>query len=182
MRLKVLGAVVCAATALASAPEADVYPIDCAILLCLGGGFPASAECAAAKLEMIRRVTPWPIEPPLQLWNCPMTGAGMPPLPIMGADGLTPDVRQFRDGIEIYHVNYNASRNSGGVDVSDSTQRGSYDADGNFIWTSRSLPSAPSWVRDAAGYRLSEQPLRARGIAVLTRDYNGETQTEWVTY
>ena len=48
MRLKVLGAVVCAATALASAPEADAYPIDCAILLCLGGGFPASAECAAA--------------------------------------------------------------------------------------------------------------------------------------
>ncbi|MDP2079426.1 MAG: hypothetical protein U0934_09190 [Pseudotabrizicola sp.] len=48
------------------------YPADCAILLCLAGGWPASAECTHARAVFIRRITPWPIEPPLQIWNCPM--------------------------------------------------------------------------------------------------------------
>jgi hypothetical protein len=51
---------------------AAAYPVDCAILLCLSGGWPASAECAHARAVFIRRITPWPIEPPLQIWNCPM--------------------------------------------------------------------------------------------------------------
>ena len=55
--------------------ETHAYPIDCAILLCLAGGFPPSAPCASARAEMIRRITPWPIEPPLQLWRCPMRTA-----------------------------------------------------------------------------------------------------------
>lgn len=106
MKLKILGAAACAA-ALASAPKADTsYPIDCTILLCLAGGFPASTECTQAKVEMIRRVTPFPIEPPLQLWNCPLRASGLPPLPSMGSDGLTDEIRSFRDDIEIYHVNY----------------------------------------------------------------------------
>ncbi|MCA0849943.1 hypothetical protein [Salipiger thiooxidans] len=54
---------------------ARAYQIDCAILLCLSGGWPASAPCAAAKAEFIRRITPWPIEPPLQIWRCPMHAA-----------------------------------------------------------------------------------------------------------
>lgn len=48
------------------------YPVDCAILLCLAGGWPASAECSHARAVFIRRITPWPIEPPLQIWRCPM--------------------------------------------------------------------------------------------------------------
>lgn len=52
--------------------RAQAYPIDCAILLCLSGGWPASAPCARAKAEFIRRITPWPVEPPLQIWRCPM--------------------------------------------------------------------------------------------------------------
>lgn len=58
-------------TTAAVAPAA-AYPVDCAILLCLAGGWPASAECAHARAVFIRRITPWPIEPPLQIWNCPM--------------------------------------------------------------------------------------------------------------
>ena len=54
-------------------PEpAEAYPVDCAILLCLSGGWPASVECARARAVFIQRITPWPIEPPLQIWNCPM--------------------------------------------------------------------------------------------------------------
>jgi hypothetical protein len=56
----------------AAVSPAAAYPVDCAILLCLAGGWPASAECAHARAVFIRRITPWPIEPPLQIWNCPM--------------------------------------------------------------------------------------------------------------
>ena len=52
--------------------KAQSYPIDCAILLCLSGGWPASVPCARARAEFIRRITPWPVEPPLQIWRCPM--------------------------------------------------------------------------------------------------------------
>jgi hypothetical protein len=58
--------------------KAQSYPIDCAILLCLSGGWPASIPCARARAEFIRRITPWPVEPPLQIWRCPM--GGMRPL------------------------------------------------------------------------------------------------------
>lgn len=51
---------------------AAAYPVDCAILLCLAGGWPASIVCTRARAVFIRRITPWPIEPPLQIWNCPM--------------------------------------------------------------------------------------------------------------
>lgn len=52
--------------------RAQTYPIDCAILLCLSGGWPASVPCARARAEFSRRITPWPVEPPLQIWRCPM--------------------------------------------------------------------------------------------------------------
>ncbi|SPJ31333.1 hypothetical protein [Falsiruegeria mediterranea] len=65
-------------TSFSQEAEAQTYPIDCAILLCLSGGWPASAPCARARAEFIRRITPWPVEPPLQIWRCPM-GASFDP-------------------------------------------------------------------------------------------------------
>jgi hypothetical protein len=63
-------------TQLAAKPAAaQGYQIDCAILLCLAGGWPPSVPCARARAEFIRRITPWPIEPPLQIWRCPMRAA-----------------------------------------------------------------------------------------------------------
>lgn len=77
LKAAAVGAV--AATTLGlSAPAAEAYQIDCAILLCLSGGWPASAECSAARAEFIRRITPWPVEPPLQIWRCPMRAAYTP--------------------------------------------------------------------------------------------------------
>lgn len=67
-----LGLPICVAMGIAQPSSVEAYPIDCAILLCLAGGFPASAECSAAKAEFIRRITPFPIEPPLQIWRCPL--------------------------------------------------------------------------------------------------------------
>lgn len=62
-------------TAVPDRAQAQSYQIDCAILLCLSGGWPASVPCARARAEFIRRITPWPVEPPLQIWRCPMAAA-----------------------------------------------------------------------------------------------------------
>ena len=75
LRNNTLAATALAATTLAATPQraqAQSYQIDCAILLCLSGGWPASVPCARARAEFIRRITPWPVEPPLQIWRCPM--------------------------------------------------------------------------------------------------------------
>ena len=76
-QLRRLSLCLTAVTALAtgvlpSTTKAQTYPIDCAILLCLSGGWPASVPCSRARAEFIRRITPWPVEPPLQIWRCPM--------------------------------------------------------------------------------------------------------------
>jgi hypothetical protein len=63
------------ATMGATRAAAQTYPIDCAILLCLSGGWPASTPCVRARAEFMRRITPWPIEPPLQIWRCPMAAS-----------------------------------------------------------------------------------------------------------
>ena len=65
----------------ASRVQAQTYQIDCAILLCLSGGWPASVPCARARAEFIRRITPWPVEPPLQIWRCPMGASYYPDSP-----------------------------------------------------------------------------------------------------
>lgn len=62
-----------ASISLPSSTRAQTYPIDCAILLCLSGGWPASVPCSRARAEFMRRITPWPVEPPLQIWRCPMS-------------------------------------------------------------------------------------------------------------
>lgn len=53
------------AAALTTEPDkVRAYDMDCAIMLCMAGGFPSSAVCSAAYAEMIRRITPWPTRPP----------------------------------------------------------------------------------------------------------------------
>ena len=66
---------VAAAASLPGTASAQSYQVDCAILLCLAGGWPTLAPCAHARAVFIQRITPWPIEPPLQIWRCPMGAA-----------------------------------------------------------------------------------------------------------
>lgn len=75
-----------------AAAIAQSYPIDCAILLCLSGGWPASVPCMRARTEFIRRITPWPIEPPLQIWRCPM-GASYKSEPTQGPAARLHNIR-----------------------------------------------------------------------------------------
>ncbi len=84
----IITALTVATTSLPMPASAQTYPIDCAILLCLSGGWPASVPCARARAEFIRRITPWPVEPPLQIWRCPM-GASFETAPAAnGADRI----------------------------------------------------------------------------------------------
>lgn len=89
------------ALSLASFPSkatAQSYPIDCAILLCLSGGWPASAPCTRARAEFVRRITPWPVEPPLQIWRCPM--------------GASLNINNTREhGARIYDIRFKETRN-----------------------------------------------------------------------
>ncbi|MDO8986376.1 hypothetical protein [Cypionkella sp.] len=72
MTLRLLAAGLASSALVSLTAPAQAYPVDCAILLCLAGGWPASAECTQARNVFIARITPWPVEPPLQIWNCPM--------------------------------------------------------------------------------------------------------------
>lgn len=198
---------------------AAAYPIDCAILLCLAGGFPPSAECSAAKATMIRRITPWPIEPPLQLWNCPMgvsadvagmlATAGLS-IPKTGPDGLTDDVRAIREGVEIYHIKQYQRRDGREETIHiDYTDVGVYKTNGQFEWVRSSFESGPAWLADAVGGvrqpvmtcirenrdGCAQQAITsytnsvsyggqgsARGVAMRTKDHEGQYQIQWVPY
>lgn len=59
-------------TAMTPTKAEAAFNVDCAMLLCLAGGFPESVECGLAYATLIRRITPYPIEPPLQIWRCPL--------------------------------------------------------------------------------------------------------------
>ena len=72
-------ALTCTGLILAAPPAAQAYQIDCAILICLAGGWPDSTECNEARSVFISRITPWPVEPPLQIWNCPLGVGYRPP-------------------------------------------------------------------------------------------------------
>jgi hypothetical protein len=194
------------ATVISAPAPASAYQIDCAILLCLAGGFPPSAPCAAARAEMIRRITPWPIEPPLQLWRCPMRAefmlesgptAGAPtsiafttrhlPLP----QSLEPTtealpvydsaVESYLAAIKVYDLSYRRHRShDGDCNVSSRLQIGSYDAWGNFAWHRADASASPSWVFNTSYSQCSEASFRAVGLE--WRDYEGEQGTEVIKY
>lgn len=64
MRHWILASAVGLAMGLGVSERARAYDIDCAIMLCMAGGFPPSPVCARAYQTMIRRILPWPSQPP----------------------------------------------------------------------------------------------------------------------
>lgn len=75
-----LSTVVLATLAALTAPQkAKAYDVDCAIMLCMAGGFPPSAVCAHAYKTMIQRITPIPVRPPFGICtfaNVPVSAGG----------------------------------------------------------------------------------------------------------
>jgi hypothetical protein len=195
------------ATALFAAPRpVDAYQIDCAILLCLAGGFPPSEPCARARAEMIRRITPWPIEPPLQLWRCPMRAR----LPMSGPEGSqvieaqyfpsvkpmsprVPDpvariwrvfgerVTDYVMAIKVYDLTYwRHSNRDGDCIVWGNLRMGTYDQDWEFHWRRAALSGSPDWFFDTHYTNCSG--VWFRGVGMEWRDHEGYKGTEVVRY
>lgn len=192
-------------TCAAPPSSAQAYPIDCAILLCLAGGFPPSLPCAAARIEMIRRITPWPIEPPLQLWRCPMhasfaressppasaeliVGYALPhtrwPKPDREAyilSGYDSSIEAYLAAIKVYDFTYSRFRNrQGNCAVSANLSVGSYDPSGNFGWRASDPGAAPAWMFNSNDPYCAEAWFR--GVGLEWRDYQGAQGTEVVRY
>lgn len=168
---------------IAMASAAEAYPIDCAILLCLPGGFPASGECSAARAEVIRRITPWPVEPPLQIWNCPMgASSGVSSIP----SDLPAEVRAYRDGIEVWLVSKSSYNTSDGREVSASAMRQFYDDAGSFQNQSVSVSLVPGWVegqaREHTGNTLAGDRGSFRAVLMRYHDYGETANHVWIDY
>jgi hypothetical protein len=207
LRLRFLVVAAVAATVIAAAPRtAAAYQIDCAILLCLAGGFPPSEPCTRAHAEMIRRITPWPIEPPLQLWRCPMR-AGLPILepggPSVTEAVFTPrpiphtldlpespfhlweafgeDVTDYVTAIKVYDLTYRRHRNrDGDCIVSARLRMGTYDRNWDFHWGRAALSMSPDWFFDT--HYTTCSGVWFRGVGMEWRDHEGERGTEVVRY
>ena len=169
------------------AKAAHAYPIDCAILLCLAGGFPASAECTAAKAEVIRRITPWPVEPPLQLWHCPLGNDGMSFPGRDGLDGVAPAVAKYRDAIELWQLSKHVTYGSGGRDVHVGMTRYGYSPSGDFVQLPTGSGEMPQWLDDEIRRRTGntfngEYGRGFRSIVLRMQNYTGAYSTEWVSY
>lgn len=197
-RAKFCGAIFGMFLHLGATVEAQAYPVDCAILLCLAGGWHASTECAHARAVFIRRITPWPIEPPLQIWRCPMGASLKVPLQSdfsaaqvilaqlpkdRGADidigGMEFD---FVRSIRVWDVRHYSHRERGRDD--DCSERynmrvGTYGPQGEFGWQSTVPSAAPAWVLPSR--RCSSGNWR-RGVGVEWEDHEGNHGYEWVAY
>lgn len=204
---RVVAALTIALAGILSAPHpAQAYQIDCAILLCLAGGFPPSEPCTRARAEMIRRITPWPVEPPLQLWRCPMradfvlpdatesvvteaaasrsrqgrsVASTDPGAQIWKAFGET--VTDYVMAIKVYDLTYHRHRNRDGDCLEWGRLRlGSYDEDWDFSWRRAPHSASPDWLFSTTHTSCSS--ARFRGIGMEWRDHEGKQGTEVVRY
>lgn len=133
------------------ASQSGAYPIDCAILLCLGGGFPASAECQAAKAVMVQRVTSLPTQPPVQPWNCPIglsgkviEGAGTydgRDLPAPQPNPLSRLGLDYLRRLTVTQVDIDIGKDETGCSISSQSRIGRYTAEGDFLWQKLPVPA-----------------------------------------
>ena len=186
--------------------SARAYPVDCAILLCLAGGWPANPVCTYAKATVVRRITPFPVEPPLQVWRCPMGGmgpaaaarvggsalagtgpAGSSPPMAAGTDPSDPALDVVRS-IRVHHVQYAQRTTSGGgageeCQRRDGSRLGTYDADGGFRWEATAAAAVPSGPGlSAFDPPRNCRPYRYRSVTVSWTDALGHAGFEEVRY
>lgn len=197
-------------TGFAHPSSVSAYPVDCAILLCLAGGWPASTECAQARAVFIRRITPWPIEPPLQIWNCPM-GVGFetpgemgqlfdasarsglrppkiarpPAAPRSIADRADIDISDpafdFVRSIRVFEIFFQQHRSSGnGCSSSNIVYLGSYGEQGEYTRRRSELDIVPQ----ASAFRLPTEcnGYTYRSVFVEWRDLTGAYGHEEIQY
>ena len=207
VRTATAAAAITVSSLVGSVEPAQAYQVDCAILLCLAGGWPASAPCAHARAVFIRRITPWPIEPPLQIWRCPM-GVSMPgqsPLPperlaavatsreetpigslIEIQSGAQADIDianpafDFLRSIRVFHIDYAQAEGRENCIRRDATRLGSYGTQGDYRWSRSAVTRVPpaSQVSLPAGCAS----YAYRSVFVEWRDSAGNYGFEEVRY
>jgi hypothetical protein len=209
-RLRAAATLAATAVSLSLATPAAAYPVDCAILLCLAGGWPASAECAHARTVFIARITPWPVEPPLQIWNCPMRATfrgeakpierlfdiGVRGEPLVSIPA-TPWVLQlvqdradvdisdpafdFVRSIRVFEITYQQRRNSDGDCNSwGAVYMGTYGAQGDYSRRRSNVSAVPT----ASDFAVPAdcRSYWHRSVFVEWRDYEGSYGHEEVHY
>ena len=209
-RLRAAATLAATAVSLSLATPAAAYPVDCAILLCLAGGWPASAECAHARTVFIARITPWPVEPPLQIWNCPMRatfrgetkpierlfdiGVRGEPLVSIPATPWVLQLVQYRADVDIsdpafdfvrsirvFEITYQQRRNSDGDCNSwGAVYMGTYGAQGDYSRRRSNVSAVPT----ASDFAVPAdcRSYWHRSVFVEWRDYEGSYGHEEVHY
>jgi hypothetical protein len=194
----------------ANITPAAAYPVDCAILLCLAGGWPASMECAQAYTVFIARITPWPVEPPLQIWNCPMKASlrrealvehfldvalrqnaapKFTPLPdsllLPVADQADIDISDpaydFVRSIHVYQIEFRQHRNSDcDCNQSSIVRLGTYGEQGDYNWSNSSTDNIPEASAFSPLQNCNDYSFRS--VFIDWRDYEGNYGFEEVRY
>lgn len=177
--------------AAASPGPAAAYPVDCAILLCLAGGWPAHPVCQHARAVFVARATPFPVEPPLQIWRCPMGGAAAGAAVAAGSASTGADI-DISDpafdpvrSIRVYHVRYRQRSSSEGQECSrsDGSRRGTYGPQGEFAWEDMSAGAVPSGPGRSSFSRPANcRNYSYRGVVVAWTDEEGERSYEEMRY
>lgn len=185
MRKRILAATMSAVSGLGLSQQAQAYDIDCAIMLCMAGGFPPGAVCARAYRTMIRRITPWPSLPPFGV--CTFAAA---PVQLGGTGGMSeidtssPEYNWLnRTRVIWWHMSRVGER-EGGV---------------SYSWTIKSCDGENEHCRDLESVFFSGIPrgtfitengqdvlrptTHSRGVMIEFGDYEGNmSKSEWFFY
>lgn len=155
------------------------YPIDCAILLCMAGGWPGVGDCIPARAEFIRRITPFPVEPPLQLWRCPMNAV---PKNVSMSQVDQQTIKKLIEGIKVWHVRrYSKQRTRDNqCRTYETVELGSYDANGDFAWRRVNSSIAPTWIITES--MRNGCSANFRGVGLRWQDHEGQSGQQVVRY
>lgn len=175
-----------------SAPQYTwAYDIDCAILLCMAGGFPSNPVCARAYSTMIRRILPWPSLPPFGV--CTYVNASVAAGVGAADTALNTSSPEF-DWLNKTHVIWftGGTHETRSEVVWDWSIR-SCDRENRSCHTLHSVYGArgpwPSSFVSQSGQRITlpsagrADPVSIRSILVEYGDYNGTLgHSEWFNY
>lgn len=167
--------VVAATSIIFSSTAVHAYPIDCAIILCMPAGFPSSAECSAAKAEVIRRLAKFPPEPPIQIWRCPMNGGG-------GGGGATDNssVSAFSESVAMYRFQQRTYNSSGGSETIQSIVKWSYSS-GNYWGAVDVTNHVEPEIYEAMRSHTGDTPW-LNGYMLTWAGYDGQLGSSWLNF
>lgn len=165
---------------------AAAYPVDCAILLCLAGGWPANAECKDARSVFIDRITPRDVEPPLQIWNCPMSASASGSSgAAKGADiDISGSEYDYVRSIRVFHIERARQWRTGKDNCNRRSQvrAGLYGDQGDYAWRSWDIEKLPEAFEGLKGWGEDCPGISQQSVFVEWTDYSGAYGFEQIDY